>query len=179
MVSHRCKLTVQSELEKLGINFTQIKLGEIEIVGVISDELKNDLNVNLKKCGLAIINDKKGILIEKIKIIIIELIHYSNDRLRIKLSDYLSQKLDYDYTYLANLFSDNHGTNIEHFYITHRIERAKELLIYAEFNISEIADQLHYSNVAHFSNQFKKMTGMTPSDYKHLSIKKRKPIEKL
>lgn len=179
MVSYRCKLIVQLELEKLGINFEEINLGEVEINGNISEEIKNTLNANLKTSGLAIIYDKKGILIEKIKIVIIELVHYSEKKLKFKLSDYLSQKLNHDYTYLANLFSENQGITIEHFYLTHKIERAKELLIYDEFNVSEIADILHYSNVAYFSNQFKKMTGMTPSEYKHLSVKKRKPIEKL
>lgn len=170
---------VQFELEKLGLNCTKIDLGEVVVTGDISNEIKNILDNNLRKCGLSIINDKKGILIEKIKIAIIELVHYSESNLKINLSDYLSQKLNYDYTYLANLFSENQGITIEHIFLNHKIERAKELLIYDEFNISEIADKLHYSSIAHFSNQFKKMTGLTPSEYKHLRIKKRKPIEKL
>ncbi|MHB9143175.1 MAG: helix-turn-helix domain-containing protein, partial [Paludibacter sp.] len=109
----------------------------------------------------------------------IELVHYSEKQLKINFSDYLSQKLDYDYTYLANLFSEHQGITIEHFFLSHKIERVKELLIYDELNITEIADRMHYSSVGHLSNQFKKMTGLTPSHYKQLKVKKRKPLEKV
>ncbi|MBA4410779.1 MAG: AraC family transcriptional regulator [Bacteroidota bacterium] len=179
MVSYRCKLIVKSELEKLGVQYKSINLGKVEIIEDISVELRDLLNFNLKKSGLALIEDKKIILVEKIKNIIIELVHYTERKLKINLSDYLSQKLNYDYTYLANLFSENQGNTIEHFFLNHKIERAKELLVYDELNISEIADKLHYSSVAHLSNQFKKITGLTPSDYKHLRVKMRKPIEKV
>lgn len=179
MVSNRCKLIVKSELEKLGLHYTTINLGEVEITEDLSGEKHDLLHLNLKKSGLALIEDKKGILVEKIKIIIIELVHYSENQLTINFSDYLSQKLNHDYTYLANLFSENQGITIEHFLLNHKIERVKELLIYDELNITEIAEKLHYSSVAHLSNQFKKMTGLTPSQYKHLRVKKRKPLEKV
>ena len=179
MVSNRCKLIVKSELEKLGIHFENLNLGEVEIAEELSEENKNLLNMNLKKSGLSLIEDKKGILVEKIKNTIIESVHYSENQLKINFSDYLSQKLKYDYTYLANLFSEHQGGTIEHFFLNHKIERVKELLIYDELNITEIADLLHYSSVAHLSNQFKKMTGLTPSHYKHLKVKKRKPLEKV
>jgi len=179
MVSNRCKMIVKSELEKLGLHFRTINLGEVEITEELNEENKNQLNINLKKSGLALIEDRKDMLIEKIKIIIIELVHYSEKQLKINLSDYLSQKLKFDYTYLANLFSEHQGITIEHFFLSHKIERVKELLIYDELNITEIADQMHYSSVAHLSNQFKKMTGLTPSHYKHLKVKKRRPLEKV
>ena len=149
MVSYRCKLVLKSEFEKLSVSYTRINLGEVEIAEDISRELKDLLNFNLKKSGLALIEDKKSILVEKIKNIIIDLVHYSESKLKINLSDYLSQKLNYDYTYLANLFSENQGNTIEHFFLNHKIERVKELLVYDELNISEIADKLHYSSVAH------------------------------
>ena len=179
MVSNRCKMIVKSELEKLGINYNTLNLGEVEITDDLSEENKNLLNINLKKSGLGLIEDKKSILVEKIKNSIIELVHYSEDQIKINFSDYLSQKLDFDYTYLANLFSEHQGITIEHFFLSHKIERVKELLIYGELNITEIADRMHYSSVAHLSNQFKKMTGLTPSAYKHLKVKKRKPLEKV
>lgn len=172
-------MILKSELERLGLHFTTLNLGEVKITEDISKEKKNQLDTNLKKIGLALIEDKKDILIEKIKIIIIELVHYSENQLKINFSDYLSQKLNHDYTYLANLFSEHQGITIEHFFLRHKIERVKELLIYDELNITEIADRMHYSSVAHLSNQFKKMTGLTPSHYKHLKVKKRKPLEKV
>ena len=179
MVSNRCKMIVKSELEKLGLQFKTINLGEVEITDDLSEENKNLLNINLKKSGLSLIEDKKGILVEKIKNSIIELVHYSENQLSINFSDYLSQKLNYDYTYLANLFSEHQNITIEHYFLSHKIEQVKELLIYDELNITEIADRMHYSSVAHLSNQFKKMTGLTPSAYKHLKVKKRKPLEKV
>jgi AraC-like DNA-binding protein len=177
MVSDRCKMIVKSELEKLGFHCITVDLCEVEIKESISAEQQNLINVCLKNAGLALINDKKIILVEKIKNIIIELVHYSESQLKINLSDYLSEKLDYDYTYLANLFSEKEGTTIEHFFLTHKIERVKELLIYDELTLTEIADKLHYCSVAHLSYQFKKRTGLTPSHYKHLKHNIRKPIE--
>ncbi len=179
MVSNRCKLIVKSELEKLGLNYKTIMLGEVEITEDITEENFNLLNINLNKSGLSLIEDKKGILAEKIKVIIIELVHYTENQLKINLSDYLSQKLNYDYTYLANLFSEHQGITIEHFFLNHKIERVKELLIYDELNITEISYLMHYSSVAHLSNQFKKMTGLTPTQYKQLKVKVRKPLEKV
>ncbi|MDP2113423.1 MAG: AraC family transcriptional regulator [Bacteroidota bacterium] len=179
MVSNRCKMIVKAELEKLEINYTAINLGSAEITEDITPERKNLLNFNLKKFGLSLIEDKKGMLVEKIKNIIIELVHYSENQLKINFSDYLSERLNYDYTYLANLFSELQGITIEHYFLSHKIERVKELLIYDELNITEIAYRLHYSSVAHLSNQFKKITGLTPSHYKHLKSKKRIPLEKV
>lgn len=179
MVSNRCKLIVKSELKKLGLHFINLELGEVEILEDISDEKLKLLNAGVKKTGLELLDDKKSMLVEKIKIIIIELVHYSEELLKINFSDYLSEKLNYDYTYLANLFSENQSTTIEHFYLTHKIERVKELMIYDELNITQIADKLHYSSVAHLSNQFKKMTGLTPSQYKQLKQRSRNPLEKV
>src|SRR3972149_2818723 len=173
MVSNRCKMLVKSELGKLGLHYIIVELGEVEIMESLSVKQQNLLNAGLKKSGLELIGDKKSMLIEKIKNIIIELVHYSEEQLKINFSDYLSEKLNYDYTYLANLFSENKGITIEHFLITHKIERVKELLIYDELNISEIAYKMHYSSIAHLSNQFKKMTGLTPSQYKQLRHKRR------
>jgi AraC-like DNA-binding protein len=135
------------------------------------------LNIALKKSGIELMDDKKAILIEKIKITIIELVHYSEELLKINFSDYLSQKLHYDYTYLANLFSESQGLTIEHFLIVHKIERVKELLVYDELNISEIAWKMGYSSVAHLSNQFRKITGLSPSFFKKLKDKKMKALE--
>lgn len=177
MVSNRCKMIVKSELEKLGLHFMVLGLGEVEIMETLSDERQTLLNDRLNEWGLSLINDKKGVMIERIKNTIIELIHYTDKQIKINFSDYLSQKLNYDYTYLSNIFKENQGTTIEHFLLTHRIEKAKELLVYDELNVTEIADKLHFSNVAHLSNQFKKMTGLTPSYYKHLKLKRRNPLE--
>ncbi len=177
MVSNRCKMLVKSELEKLGLHYILVELGEIEIMEDISMQQRNMLNVGLKQSGLELMNDKKSVLVEKIKNIIIELVHYSEEQPKINFSDYISEKLNYDYTYLANLFSENHGTTIEHFFIIHKIERVKELLIYDELNLGEIAYNMHYSSVAHLSNQFKKITGLTPSQFKNLKYKSRKSLE--
>jgi len=177
MVSNRCKMIVRSELEELGLHFVLGELGEVEIMEGISLEQRNLLSTNLEKSGLALLEDKKRILIEKIKNIIIELVYCAEEQPKINLSDFLSEKLHYDYTYLANLFSIEQNTTIEHFFLTHKIERVKELLVYDEHSLTEIADQMHYSSVAHLSNQFKKMTGLTPSCYKHLKKKRRKPLE--
>ncbi|MBW8331543.1 MAG: AraC family transcriptional regulator [Prolixibacteraceae bacterium] len=179
MVSNRCKLIVKSELEKLGLHYASIKLGVAEIADDTPPEKITLLDFSLKKSGLSLIEDKKSMLVEKIKNVIIELVHYSEDQIKVNFSDYLSGKLNYDYTYLANLFSEHQGTTIEHYFLHHKIERVKELLIYGELNITEIAYRLHYSSVAHLSNQFKKITGLTPSHYKNLRVKKRIPLEKV
>ena len=179
MVSTRCKMIVKSELEKHGLHFIIVELGEVEIMENITEEQKNKLNIGLKKSGLSLMDDKKSILVEKIKIIVVELIHYSEELLKVNFSDYLSEKLNYDYTYLANLFSENQGTTIERFIITHKIERVKELLVYNELSLTEIAYKLHYSSVAHLSNQFKKITGLNPSHFKKLKNKRRTTLEKV
>jgi AraC-like DNA-binding protein len=177
MVSIRCKMLVKAELEKLGIHHKSIELGEAEIEENISAEQWDQLNKALKKSGIELMEDKKSILVEKVKNIIIELVHYSEEPLEMNFSEYLSQKLNQDYTYLANLFSESQGITIEHFHIIHRIERVKELLVYDELTITEIAWKMHYSSVAHLSNQFKKMTGLTPSFFKKIKQKKRSTLE--
>ena len=176
MVCVRCKMVVKSELQKLGLHYLTVELGEAEIMEDISKAQLARLDVDLKKSGLELMDDKKSILVEKIKTIIIELVHYTDDQIKINLSDYLSAKLNHDYTYLANLFSEVKGTTIENFYLTHKIEKVKELLVYDELNLTEIAFKMHYSSVAHLSNQFKKMTGLTPSHFKNLRHKRRQTL---
>ncbi len=172
MVSIRCKMLVKAELEKLGLHYRRVELGEADIEENITTEKWNELNTALKKSGIELMDDKKSILIEKIKNVIIEQIHYSEEPLEINFSDFLSQKLHHDYTYLANLFSESQGTTIEHFLIVHKIERVKELLVYDELNITEIAWKMGYSSIAHLSNQFKKITGLTPSFFKKIREKR-------
>jgi AraC-like DNA-binding protein len=177
MVSIRCKMLVKKELEKLGLHYKTVELGEAEIEEDISPEQWNELNRALKNSGIELMDNKRSILVEKIKNVIVELIHYADEPLEINFSDYLSEKLGHDYTYLANLFSETQGVTIEHFQIVHRIERVKELLIYDELSITEIAWKMHYSSVAHLSNQFKKVTGLTPSFFKKIKDKKRGTLE--
>lgn len=176
MVCIRCKMIVKSELEKLGLHYTTVELGEAEITDIISQDQLDTLKVALKKTGFELMDDRKKILVEKIRTTIIELIHYNDEQIKINLSDYLSEKLDHNYTYLSNLFSEVKGITIEQFYLANKIEKVKELLVYDELNLSEIAWKLHYSNVAHLSNQFKKMTGLTPSHFKSLKHKRRTAI---
>lgn len=170
-------MAVKSEMDKLGLHYTFVELGEAEIMEDISDEEKYKLDAGLRKSGLELIDNKKSMLIEKIKNTIVELVHYSENIPKTNFSDFLSQKLNYDYTYLANLFSEVQGTTIEKFFINHKIERVKELLVYDELNLKEIAFKLHYSSVSHLSNQFKKMTGLTPSHFKNLRNKRRITLE--
>ena len=176
MVCTRCKTAVKSELEKLGLKYTSVELGEAEITNDISSDIKDKLIISFKKIGLGLIDDKKSILVERIKTIIIELVHYTDGQIKVNLSDYLSEKLNHNYTYLANLFAEVKGVTIEQFYLSHKIEKVKELIIYDELNLTEIADKLHYSSVAHLSNQFKKMTGLTPSHFKNLKHKSRNAL---
>jgi YesN/AraC family two-component response regulator len=173
MVCIRCKMLVKSEIEKLGLHCISVDLGEADVKESISAEQLRRLDSALKKTGLELMDDNKTILVEKIKTIIIELVHYTDDQIKINLSDYLSEKLNHNYTYLSNLFSEFKGTTIEQFYLAHKIEKVKELLVYDELNLTEIAYKLHYSSVAHLSNQFKKMTGLTPSHFKNLKHVKR------
>lgn len=179
MVSLRCKLIVKSALENMHISFTVVELGEVEITGQLSSEQQQKLKTALLKFGLELLEDKKGILIEKIKNTIVEMIHYSDEPPLLNFSAYLAQKLNYDYNYLSNLFSEVKGTTIEHFIIAHKIERAKEMLIYNELTLTEIAEKLHYSNVAHLSNQFKKVTGLTPTFFKKMKHKRLIALENL
>jgi len=159
-------MVVKSELEKLGLNCKTVELGEVEIMEDLSPEQLDRLSIALDKTGLELMDDKKSILVEKIKAVIIELVHYNEEQIKITLSDYLSEKLNHNYSHLANLFSEVKGITIEQFYLTHKIEKVKELLVYDELSLTEIAFRLNYSSVAHLSNQFKKMTGLTPSHFK-------------
>lgn len=177
MVSSRCKMLVKEELTKLGLHFVLIDMGVAEIMENIPASTREQLRMALLQSGLELMDDKKAILIEKIKNVIVEMIHHTDDAPKTNFSDYISSKLDYDYTYLANLFSEVQGTTIEKYIISHKIERIKELIIYGEHNLTEIAYIMHYSSVAHLSNQFKKSTGLTPSHFKNLKDKRRMPIE--
>ncbi len=168
MVCIRCQLAVKYELEKLGLHHTRVELGETEIMEDITAETRGILITSLKNIGLELLDDKKQIMVERIKTIIIELVNFNEEQIKTNLSDYLSEKLNHNYTYLSNLFSEVKGTTIEKFYLALKIERVKELLVYDELNLTEIAFKLHYSSVAHLSNQFKRMTGLTPSHFKNL-----------
>jgi YesN/AraC family two-component response regulator len=179
MVSNRCKLAVKDELKKLGLHFIVVDLGEVEIMEKITFEKREMLKEGLLHSGLELMDDKKAILIEKIKNIIIEMVHHTDEAIKINFSDFLSDKLKHNYTYLANLFSEVQGTTIEHYIILHKVERIKELIIYGEHNITEIAWKMGYSSVAHLSTQFKKVTGLSPSHFKQLKDKRRSPIEEI
>jgi len=176
MVSIRCKMVVKAELDRLGLHYSIVELGEVEIKEEISNEQLELFRLALLTSGLELMDDKKAILIEKIKNVIVEMIHYHDEEgpLKINFSDYLSEKLQHDYTYLATLFSEVTGITIEHYIISHKIERVKELLLYDELNLTEIAYKLNYSSVAHLSNQFKKVTGLTPTYFKQLKQYKRR-----
>lgn len=179
MVSTRCKMVVKDVLKNLGLHFMVVDLGEVEIMEDIDEETRNSLKKGLIVSGLELMDDKKAMLIEKINNVITEMIHYSDEAPKMNYSDYISDKLKYDYTYLSNLFSEVKGITIQQFIIIHKIERAKELLLYDEMNLTEISYKLHYSSVAHLSNQFKKVTGLSPSQFKSLKDKRRKPIEEI
>lgn len=177
MVSLRCKLVVKDTFKKLGLQYTTVNLGEVDMVEDLSAIQREELKKELLKSGLKLLDDKKAILIERIKNVIVQMVHYEEDLPRVKFSVYLAEQLNYDYTYLANIFSETQGTTIEHYIILHKIEKVKELIIYDELNLTEIAWKLHYSSVAHLSNQFKKITGLTPTYFKSLKKKKRSLLE--
>jgi len=179
MVSTRCKLAVKDALRELGLHFILVDLGEVDIMENISSEQREQLKLALDASGLELMDDKRAVLIEKIKNAIIEMVHHNDELIKVNFSEYLSEKLNHDYTYLANLFSEVQGTTIEQFIISHKIERIKELIIYDELNITEIAWKMNYSSVAHLSNQFKKVTGLSPSHFKKLKEKRRSPIEEV
>jgi len=170
-------MAVKEELKKLGLHFIVVELGEVEIMETISAEQREVLKAGLIDSGLELMDDKRAVLIEKIKNVIIDMVHHSDEMIKTNFSDYLSDKLKHDYTYLANLFSEIQGITIEHFIINHKIERIKELIIYDELNITEIAWKMNYSSVAHLSNQFKKITGLSPTHFKQLKDKRRSQIE--
>ena len=179
MVSARCKMAVKEALKSLGLHFIVVDLGEVEVMETLSQEQREQLKVALLDSGLELMDDKRAVLIEKIKNAIVEMVHYTDEIIKVNFSEFLSEKLSHDYTYLANLFSEVQGTTIEQFIISHKIERIKELIIYGELNITEIAWKMNYSSVAHLSNQFKKVTGLTPSHFKQLKEKRRSPIEEI
>jgi YesN/AraC family two-component response regulator len=179
MVCGRCIMVVKSELEKLGLKLSSIQLGEIETIDPLSDIQKNELATHLKTFGFELIDDKKRRIIDKIKTIIIDVVQNKNNEINSNLSDYLSNQLLQDYNTLSNLFSEVEGTTIKHYFIAQKIEKVKELLQYEELTLSEIANKLHYSDVAYLSNQFKKATGITPTTFKLLQENQRVQIEDL
>lgn len=177
MVSNRCKVAVKEELKKLGLHYIVVDLGEVEIMENLTADQRKLVKIALLSEGFELMDDKRSILIERIKNTIIEMVHHTEEMIKINFSVFLSEKLNHDYTYLANLFSEVQGTTIEQFIISHKIERIKELIIYGEDTITEIAWKMNYSSVAHLSNQFKKATGLSPSHFKQLKDKRRSPIE--
>src|SRR6185437_793019 len=179
LVCSSCKMVVKNELEKLGLHPVEVELGEVEMENTPTKEELAKLRESLKKFGFELIDGKKSRIIEKIKNTIVEQVHHSAENPQVNLSDFIADKLNLDYHYLSNLFSEVEGTTIEKYFINQRIEKVKELLVYDELSLSEIADQLGYSSVAYLSNQFKKITGLTPSFYKGLKDHKRKNIEDL
>jgi len=179
MVSLRCKMMVKEELKKLGLQYVFVDLGMVEVLEDITEKQREQLKANLLRSGLELLDNKKSILIEKIKNVITEMIHYCDEPPKANYSDYISEKLGYDYTYLSNVFSEVKGITIQQFIIIHKIERAKELLLYDELTLTEISYKLHYSSVSHLSNQFKKVTGLSPSFYKQLKQKRKGNLENM
>lgn len=177
MVCSRCKMVVQAELEKLGLHLIAIDLGKVEILEDSIENQKKQLDANFKLLGFELLDDKISKTVERIKNLIVGLVHYQTALLKTNLSQYLADDLLQDYNTLSNLFSEMEGITIEHYFIAQKIEKVKELLLYDEFSLSEIADKLHYSDVAHLSNQFKKVTGFTPSSFKKSKINNRTQLE--
>jgi len=179
MVSLRCKMVVQEELKRLGLKYVVLELGMVDVLEEVTDEQRQQLKERLLKSGLELMDDKKSVLIEKIKNVIIEMVHYCDEFPKVNHSDYISEKLHHDYTYLANTFSEVKGITIQQFIILHKIEKIKEYLLYDELTLTEISYKLNYSSVAHLSNQFKKITGLSPSFYKQLKKKRKENLEGL
>ncbi len=179
MVCNRCIMVVQNEMDKLGLGVRSITLGEVVLTNEPTAVQKQELEKALTALGFEVIDDKKSRLIEKIKNIIIKLVHYDDSDLKSNLSNLLSNELHHDYNYLSNLFSEVEGTTIEKYFIAQKIEKVKELLVYDELSLSEIAYRLNYSSVAYLSNQFKKVTGLTPSHFKQIKTDKRKPLDEV
>jgi YesN/AraC family two-component response regulator len=179
MVSTSCKNAARDALREMGLHFIIVELGEVELMETLNLSQREELKTKLLASGLELMDDKRSVLIERIKNVVIHMVHYSDEVLLINFSDYLSEKLQLDYTYMSNLFSEVQGTTIEQYIISNKVERIKELIIYNELNITEIAWKMHYSSVAHLSNQFKKVTGLSPTHFKQLKDRKRNPIEEL
>ena len=179
MVSIRCKMVVKEELDKLNLRYVILDLGTVEIIDDLTAAQRNVLKIGLLKSGLELMDDKKAVLIEKVKNIIIEMVHYTDELPKVNYSDYISEKLGLDYTHISKIFSEVKGITIEQFIIAHKIERVKELLIYDELNLTQISYMLNYSSVSHLSRQFKKITGLTPSFFKQLKDKKRITLENI
>ncbi len=179
MVSQRCKMLVREEIARLGLHAVVVDLGTVEIIEDITPSQREQLNAALKRSGLELLDDKRNILIERIKNVIAELIHHTDEMPKVNYSEYISERLEYDYTYLANIFSEVKGTTIQQYIIVNKIEKVKELLLYDELSLTEISYRLNYSSVAHLSNQFKKITGLSASYYKKLKQKRRVNLEDL
>lgn len=179
MVCNRCIMVVQNELDKLGLEAKSIKLGEVTLEKELDAAGKKALGAALVPLGFQVIDDKKSRVIEKIKNVIIDLVHHQDNDSKTNLSDVLGQRLHLDYNYLSNLFSEVEGTTIEKYFIAQKIERVKELLVYDELSLNEIAFRLNYSSAAYLSNQFKKVTGLTPSHFKQIREDKRKPLDEV
>lgn len=179
MVCDRCKMVVKNELLKLGIQPVSVELGEIKLAAAPAAEQLSDFIAALKPLGFELIDDKKSRIIERIKNLVIDLVHHAEEPTKLKYSEYISTHLHHDYPSLSKLFSEVEGITIEQYIIRQKIEKVKELLVYDEFSLSEIADKLGYSSVAHLSAQFKKVTGLTPSFFKDLGIRTRSPLDKV
>ena len=178
MVCDRCSMVVRQELEKIGMKPLHVALGEVTLGEAPSPDSLNKISDSLSSVGFSLIDDKRSVTIEHIRKAIIDVVHHGRE-LKTNLSDYLSQLIGRDYSYLSNLFSEVEGTTIEQFFIHQKIERAKELLVYGELTLSQIAVELGYSSVAHLSNQFKKVTGLTPSHFRKVKENKRTPLDKI
>jgi AraC-like DNA-binding protein len=172
-------MVVRDELRKIGIVAIILDLGMVEILEDITKEQHDILKINLAKFGLELLDDKRSILIDRIKSAIIEMVHYQDEVPKVNYSDYLSDKLGYDYTYLSNVFTEVKGITIQQFIILHKIEKVKELILYDELNLTEIAYRMHYSSVGHLSNQFKKITGLSPTFFKRLKKKRLSNLENM
>jgi len=179
MVSLRCKMIVKEQLKSLGFTPIEVGLGTAQILEDLTKQQSEQLKRSLKSYGLELLDDKKKILIEKIKSAIVELIHYTDEIPKVNHSEYISNALKLDYNYLSNIFSEVKGITIQQYIILHKIERVKELLLYDELSLTEIAFKLHYSSVGHLSNQFKKITGLTPSYYKKIGERRKSNLENL
>lgn len=179
MVCNRCIMVVQSQLEQLGLHPVSVELGVAVLPDRITEETYRKVKATLEPLGFELIDDRKSQIIERIKNAVIELVHYKEDGLTVNLSDYLSSKLNRDYSSLSKLFSEITNTTIEKYFIAQKIERAKELLVYGELTLNEIADQLNYSSAAYLSAQFKSVTGLTPTHFKKIKENKRRPLDQV